>query len=52
MTVEFNALLQNNTWQLVPPQLHLNIVGYKWVFRTKLNADGTVNRYKARLVTK
>ncbi|XP_019156986.1 PREDICTED: uncharacterized protein LOC109153587 [Ipomoea nil] len=30
----------------------MNIIGCKWVFRTKRNADGTVERYKARLVAK
>ncbi|GMP24634.1 hypothetical protein CsSME_00001831 [Camellia sinensis var. sinensis] len=28
------------------------IIGVKWVFRTKLNADGSVNKYKARPVVK
>ena len=32
MEVEFNALLKNNTWILVPPSRACNIVGYKWVF--------------------
>ena len=30
----------------------MNIVGYKWVFRIKRKVDGTIDRYKARLVTK
>lgn len=28
------------------------IIGVKWVFRTKLNADGSLNEYKDRLVVK
>ncbi|XP_019157453.1 PREDICTED: uncharacterized protein LOC109154023 [Ipomoea nil] len=48
----FNALLHNHTWRLVPPEPHMNIIGYKWVFRTKRTADGSVERYKARLVVK
>lgn len=51
MTGEYNALLQNNTWDLValPPDCQ---VGCKWMFCIKENSDGSVNKYKARLVAK
>jgi hypothetical protein len=52
MNVEFDALLKNQTWSLVPPSPNQNIVGCKWVFRIKRNADGSIERYKARLVAK
>ena len=29
-----------------------NVIGYKWVFRIKWKADGSIERHKARLVTK
>ena len=52
MAKEYQALISNHTWTLVPFQPDLNIVGCKWVFRIKRHADGTIERYKARLVAK
>ena len=52
MTEEYNALIRNQTWSLVPFSPRYNIVGNKWVFKTKLNSDGSLQRYKARLVAK
>lgn len=26
-----------------------NVIGVKWIYRTKLNLDGSINKYKARL---
>ncbi|CAH9142317.1 unnamed protein product [Cuscuta epithymum] len=50
MADEFNALLSNQTWDLVPWDGLKNVVGCKWVYKTKYNSDGTVERHKARLV--
>jgi histone deacetylase 1/2 len=52
MNTEFDALLQNQTWTLIPPSEASNVVGCKWVFRLKRKADGSIDRYKARLVAK
>ena len=52
MKHEFDALIKNQTWELVPPDPTKNIVSYKWLFRIKRNADGSIDRYKARLVAK
>ena len=50
MNSEFDALLCNQTWKLVPPSCHLNIIGCRWIFKIKKKADGSIERYKARLV--
>ncbi|KAG8478422.1 hypothetical protein CXB51_028192 [Gossypium anomalum] len=40
------------TWELVPRPDKRKVIGVKWVFRAKQNADGSLNRLKARLVMK
>ncbi|GKF62581.1 ribonuclease H-like domain-containing protein [Tanacetum coccineum] len=50
MNDEYNALIKNNTWTLVPRPTDANIVRCMWLFRHKYLADGTLSRYKARLV--
>ncbi|PRQ37299.1 putative RNA-directed DNA polymerase [Rosa chinensis] len=50
MNEEIDALLKQGTWKLVPLPKDKNIVGSKWIYKVKKNPDGTVSRYKARLV--
>ena len=52
MQEEFDALLRNRTWQLVPRPRHANVITGKWVFKHKLRPDGTLDRYKARWVVR
>lgn len=52
MSTEFDAQLKNHTWDLVPPAPHQNLVGNKWIFRTKYLSDGSIDKYKARLIAK
>jgi histone deacetylase 1/2 len=50
MLDEYNALLQNDTWSLVPCLAGANVVTGKWIYRHKLSSDGSLSRYKARWV--
>uniref|UniRef100_A0A2N9IPP4 Integrase catalytic domain-containing protein n=1 Tax=Fagus sylvatica TaxID=28930 RepID=A0A2N9IPP4_FAGSY len=52
MQDEFDALQKQGTWSLVPPPPHKNIVGCKWVYKLKRHIDGTIARFKVRLVAK
>ncbi|GJR23385.1 ribonuclease H-like domain-containing protein [Tanacetum coccineum] len=50
MRDEYHALIKNKTWTLVHKPPDTNIVRCMWLFRHKYLADGTLSRYKARLV--
>ncbi|KAJ9542159.1 hypothetical protein OSB04_028665 [Centaurea solstitialis] len=50
MNEEYHALIKNKTWVLVPRPPRVNMVWSMWLFRHKYHADGSLSRYKARLV--
>jgi hypothetical protein len=52
MHEEMEALHKNKTWDLVKLPNGKKVVGCKWVFTIKHKADGSVERYKAKLVAK
>ena len=44
--------LANGIWSLVRKQSKFNIISHKWDFSLKRNSDGSIARYKTRLVVK
>ncbi|GKB80230.1 retrotransposon protein, putative, ty1-copia subclass [Tanacetum coccineum] len=49
---EIESILQNHTWELVDLPPGCKPLCYKWIFKKKMKADGTIDKYKARLVIK
>jgi hypothetical protein len=49
---EYASLMENKTWTLTPLPKGRKAIGCKWVFRVKRNADGSIEKYKARLCAK
>lgn len=49
---EIDAIERNDTWELCEFPKVKNMVGSKWVYKTKCKSDGSIERYKDRLVVK
>ncbi|GJV09216.1 putative RNA-directed DNA polymerase [Tanacetum coccineum] len=49
---EYDALMKNGTWSLVPRASNTNVVDGKWVYKLKRDKNGAITRYKARFVAK
>jgi hypothetical protein len=52
MDAEIQALKNNDTWDFVQRPASHNVVGCRWIFKTKLRANGSIERHKAHLVAK
>ena len=49
---EIESILSNHTWELVDLPPGNKPLGSKWIFKRKMKDDGTIDKYKARLVVK
>ena len=49
---EMESIMLNNTWVLVDLPEGCKALGCKWILKKKYKPDGTVDKYKARLVVK
>ncbi|PWA42899.1 Copia-like retrotransposon [Artemisia annua] len=49
---EMDSILGNQTWELAELPKGVRPIGSKWVFKKKLNPDGSISAFKARLVAK
>ena len=52
MAEEIEAMERTNTWTIVSLPKDYHTVGTKWVYKVKCKSDGTIDRYKVRLVGK
>lgn len=49
---EIQSIMDNKTWCLVDPPKGIKPIGSKWIPQKKFHPDGTIDKYKARLVVK
>ncbi|KAM2907145.1 hypothetical protein COP2_046815 [Malus domestica] len=49
---ELKALNENKTWSVVDIPKGKKAVGSRWIYKTKFNSNGTIERHKARLVAR
>ena len=52
MTEEYESIMKNDVWELVPKLQDKTIVTSKWLYKIKHAADGSLEKYKARFVAR
>jgi hypothetical protein len=52
MDEKLSALQKTNTWDLIPLPPGKSVVGCRWVYKFRTNSNGSIKRYKGRLVAK
>lgn len=50
MNLELEALEQNGTWEVTELPPNKTAIACKWIYKSKYNPDGTLERHKSRLV--
>jgi hypothetical protein len=50
MTEEYQSIIKNNVWEIVPRPKGEDVVSSKWLFKIKHVAHGSIEKYKARFV--
>ncbi|CAM8885291.1 unnamed protein product [Rhodiola kirilowii] len=52
MDLEIHSIEKNQTWELAEVPKGVAKIGVKWIYKTKVNERGEIDKYKARLVAK
>ena len=50
MVEEYNSILQNDVWDIVPRPKDKSVVSSKWLYKIKYAIDGSIEKHKARFV--
>ena len=50
MTEEYHSIMKNDVWDIVPRPDKKSIVTFRWLYKIKHVADGSVDKYKSRFV--
>ena len=52
MVEEYSSIMMNDVWEVVPRPEDRSVVGSRWIYKIKYAADGSMEKYKARIVAK
>ena len=52
MAEVLDALAHTHTWDLVPLPSHAVLITCRWIYKVKTRSDGSIERYKTRLVAR
>ena len=50
MISEYDSIMKSDRWELVERPTKRKMIGTKWVWKVKYKADGSLEKFKARLV--
>ena len=52
MTEEYQSIMKNEVWEIVPRPKNKDAVSSRWLFKIKHATDGSIEKYKARFVAR
>ena len=52
MVEEYDSIMKNDVWDIVPRPEGKPVVSSKWIYKIKHYADGRIEKYKARFVAR
>jgi hypothetical protein len=52
MTEEYQSIIKNDVWEIVPRPKRKDVVSSKWLLKIKHVVDGSIEKYKARFVAR
>jgi len=52
MKSEYDVVIKNGTWKLVDPPIRTKPIGCNWVYKNKYKSYGSLDKHKARPVSK
>ena len=52
MEEEYDSIVKNNAWEIVPRPVDKSVVGLRWIYKVKQTANGSVEKCKARFVAR
>ena len=52
MTEEYQSIMNNDVWDIVPKTESKSVVSSKWIYKIKHAANGSIEKYKERFVAR